>query len=545
MSTAEAQGTRRDSADFELGRSIEILSNVIREFDTSYVTPVSADDLLGAAVAGITRITDPYSEYISDSGKSEFDFRSTGKYGGVGSTIRQKGDYVIFAEPYKGSPAAEAGIKSGDKILAINGKSMKGEDVDVISSNLKGDPDTEVEVVLERFYTSEVDTLKLRRRRIARPSVGYCGIVRDGVGYISHSQFIEDSYDELRSAVEMIQAQAGSELKGLVLDYRSNGGGLLSEAVNILSLFVDRGEKIVSLMGRDSSSYRYYETQHEPIARDLPIVVLVNEETASASEILAGSLQDLDRAVVMGERTFGKGLVQGTRYVGYGTYLKYTTEKYYLPSGRCIQAHDYWTRNSSGAVGVVPDSLISEFRTRGGRKVYDGGGVVPDVKVEPEYISRFAATLYGMGYVEEWVDSYMLKHHNDEIDVRGFKLSDEDYADFVSFIETKDVPYESESRRALKALEKALQDDLYDEALCDDLKHFSELIKDDKLSNMQTYRKDIEDLLIMYIIKRFAYSEGAMENNVCKDPAVSQAIDLILNSEEYRRILSDGHLSMH
>ena len=543
--SAQAQISERESADFELGCSIEILANMMREFDMNYVKDVSPDDMLKAAAQGIVRITDPYSQYLSEEDMADFSIMTTGKYGGVGSAIRKKGDYVIFAEPYKGSPAAEAGIVSGDKIIAINGKSMKGVDVDAISSNLKGDPDTDVEVTIERLYTSKVETITLRRRRISIPSVAYYGIVRDGVGYISHNDFIHGSYDEMRHAVEALQAEAGEGLKGIVLDYRSNGGGVLAEAVDIASLFVGRGERIVSIMGRDSLSLRHFTTEHSPIAKDIPIVVLVNGSSASASEIFAGALQDMDRAVIMGQRTYGKGLVQSTAYLGYNTYLKYTTEKYYIPSGRCIQAHDYSSRRSDGSIATVPDSLISEFATRGGRKVYDGGGIVPDVKLEPQYISRFAVTLYGMGYINDWVDGYMCKHHNDAIDVATFKLTDEEYADFVEFIKDKDVPYESESRRALKSLEQALANDLYDEALRDELKSFGELIKDDKLSNMQTYRKEIEDLLVGEILTRFAYDEGAMANAVHKDSDVDAAINLILNPEEYNRILKEQNLPMH
>lgn len=545
--TAQAQTLRRDSSDFELGRSIELLANIMREFDTGYVQQVSPDDLLAAAVRGITKITDPYSQYLSEQDMVAFDIMSTGEYGGVGSAIRKQGDYVIFAEPYKGSPADEAGIKPGDKILSINGKSMKGVDIDTISTNLKGDPDTKVEVTVERFYGSAVDTIAITRRRISIPSVTYSGILRDGVGYISHSDFIRGSYDEIRRALEALIANAQDEggLKGLVLDYRSNGGGIMREAVDIVSLFIDRGERVVSIMGRDSSSLREFRTQHAPLAKELPIVVLVNGKTASASEILAGSLQDLDRAVVMGQRTYGKGLVQSTQYLGYNTYLKYTTEKYYIPSGRCIQAHDYTSRASDGSIASVPDSLIREFATRSGRKIYDGGGIVPDVKLEPQYISNFAVMIYAKGYINDWVDEYMREHHEDKIDVRNFTLTEEDYANFVDFIADKEVDYESESRRALKALERALESDLYDEALRDEVKRFGELIKDDKLSNMQTYRKEIEDLLVMEIITRFAYNEGFVENRAYNDIDVNKAIDLILNTEEYNRILREQDLSMH
>ena len=538
-----AQQPQRDSADFELGRAIEILSNMMYELDTKYVGRADVDKLLSSAAFGMSRATDPYSQYLSESDMDDFDIMTTGKYGGIGSPIRKRGDYVVFGQPYEGFPADEGGVKAGDKILMIDGEDMLSRSIDDISKALRGDPETDVVVCVERSYDGKREELKLRRRRIAVPSVPYAGILRDGVGYIAHNDFIHGSYDEVRRALEALMADG--ELRGLVLDYRSNGGGVMREAVGIASLFVDHGEPIVSIMGRDSLSLRHFATEYKPIAKSIPIVVLVNGLSASASEILAGSLQDLDRAVVMGQRTYGKGLVQSTAYLGYNTYLKFTTEKYYIPSGRCIQAHDYTSRNSDGTIAQVPDSLISEYVTRGGRRVYDGGGIVPDVKLEPHYISRFAVTLMRLGYVENWCDEYMRRHQNDTIDVRTFTISDEEYANFVNYIADKEVEYESESRRALKALEKALESDLYDEALRGEIEHLSELIKDDKISNMQTYRRDIEAMLRSELVLRYAYTRGATEHYAVNDDEVQQAIDLILNEEEYRRILREQHLSMH
>ena len=545
IGSLQAQSVRRDSADFELGRSIEILANMMREFDQNFVSRIDVDKMLAAAADGISLLTDPYSYYLSEEDMVDFRVHSTGKYGGVGSAIRQQGDYVIFSQPYKGSPADEAGIKPGDKILAINGQSMKGADPDIISSNLKGDPETDVEVTIERFYGSETETITIRRRRISIPSVPYGAILRDGVAYISHDEFIDGSYDEMRRAIERLSAEAEGGLKGLVLDYRSNGGGLMREAIDIISLFVDRDERILSVMGRDSSSLRHYTTLHTPLLRDLPIVVLINGGSASASEILAGSLQDLDRAVVMGQRSYGKGLVQTTAYLGYGAYLKYTIEKYYIPSGRCIQSRLFSERNSDGSIATVPDSLIREFATRNGRKVYDGGGIVPDVKLEPQYISHFARALYNQGYVFDWVDKYMLEHHTETIDPLTFELTDESYADFVDFMSDKDLVYESQSRRALQALEQALEDEHYDEAMRDDVKRIGELLKDDKISNMETYRKEIEELLEFNIVTRYHYNEGAIAWRARRDPEVERAVDLILDQEEYRRILAEQDLSMH
>lgn len=531
-----AQTDSRTQRDFELGESIEVLANIMREFEVGFVDDVSAKQLLNSAARGMITATDPYSEYLSEESLSNFELLTTGRYGGVGSLIRKRDDYVIFAQPYKGSPSDLAGIKIGDKILAIDGQSMQGRDVSVISSHLKGEPESDVEVVIERNIGGAVDTLRLTRKRISIPSVNYAGIIRDGVGYISHNDFIEGSYDEMRRAVE--QLLATDSLRGIVLDYRSNGGGVMQEAVDIASLFVPRGSRVVSLMGRDSTSLKHLDTRYAPLAEDIPIVVLVSGTSASSSEILAGALQDMDRAVVMGSRTYGKGLVQGTRYVGYNSYLKYTTAKYYTPSGRCVQSRNYATMRNEGSVTTVPDSLISEFRTRAGRKVYDGGGIVPDVKIEPQYVSRFAVTLYAMGLMEDWADRYMRTHHTDKIDVRSFSITDEDYADFCRFIADKEIPYESETRQAIKTLERAMERDRYNESLGEAVEQLKAQLKDDKLSNMQTYRGEIVDALNSDIVMRHAYNEGVQERIAATDEEVDRAIELILNAEEYQRILT-------
>ena len=530
-----AQESDRLRRDFELGQATEVLSNIMREFDMGFVDAVPATTLLNSAVRGMTTATDPYSEYLSEEAMSAFEIMTTGRYGGVGSLIRKRGDYVIFAQPYKDSPSDRAGIKIGDKILAIDGEDMRGKGVEDISSRLKGEPESAVEVVIECNIGGDVDTLNITRKRISIPSVNYAGIIRDGVGYIAHNDFIEGSYDEMRRAVE--QLLKSDSLKGIILDYRSNGGGVMQEAIDIASLFIPRDSRVVSLMGRDSSSLSHFNTRYAPIAEDIPLVVLVSGNSASASEILAGALQDMDRAVVMGDRTYGKGLVQETRYVGYNNYLKYTTAKYYIPSGRCIQARNYASMRKDGSVSTLPDSLISEFRTRGGRKVYDGGGILPDVEIEPEYVSRFAVTLYAMGFMEDWADIYMQRHHNERIDVRTFSITDEDYADFCAFIADKDIPYESDTRKALKALEKALEKDLYTESLGGVVETLKAELKDDKMSNMQTYREEIVDALNSDIVLRYAYQQGVQERMAASDKEVDKAVELILDRERYTNIL--------
>lgn len=541
--SASAQVDERQRRDFDLGCKIEILANMMRELESGFVEEVSADELLKAAARGMLLVSDPYTEYLSEEAMEDFEVMTTGRYGGVGSLIRKKGDYIIFAQPYKGSPSDVAGVKIGDKILAIGDEDMRGATASDVSSRLRGEAGTDIRVVIERNISGAIDTLSIRRERITVPSVNYAGMLRDGVGYISHNDFIEGSYDEMRRAVEGLMAQG--DLKGLVLDYRSNGGGVMQEAVDIASLFVPRGEQIVSIMGRDSSSLTHYNTRYAPIAEDIPIVVLVSGSSASASEILAGALQDLDRAVVMGSRTYGKGLVQGTRYLGYNTYLKYTTAKYYIPSGRCIQSRNYASLRNDGVATEVPDSLISEFTTRSGRRVYDGGGIVPDVKITPEYVSRFAIALYTQGFIEDWADEYMRKHHAEPIDINTFSITDEDYEEFCRFVADKDISYESETRKALKALEAAAEKELYAESMDEALEMLKGLLHDDNMSNLKRYRRDIVEALNGDIILRYAYNSGVLQHSAATDSSVAQAVELLLNREEYERILSQQHLEMH
>ncbi len=530
-------------SDFALGRNAEVLINMMRELSTQYVDKIDADRLIEYSAEGMMSALDPYTEYLPEQKMSNFEVMTTGKYGGVGSLIRKKGDYVIFAQPYEGSPADRAGIRIGDKILAIDGQDAKGFAPDDVSSRLKGDANTDVTVVVEHLLDGRRDTLTLRRERIVIPSVPYSGYVAEGVGYIQHSDFTEGCYDHIRDALERLKREG--DLQALILDYRSNGGGIMQEAVKIASLFLPKGTEIVSTMGRDSLSRQTYRTANDPIAADIPVAVLINGSTASASEILAGALQDKDRAVIIGQRSYGKGLVQATRYLGYNSYLKLTTAKYYIPSGRCIQAVNYSERDAAGNAGIVPDSLIREYRTDAGRKVYDGGGITPDIKIEPNYVSRFALTLYAMGYMEDWADEYMRRNAGRSIDVRTFSIDDADYDDFKSFIEQKEVPYESETRRALAALRKAAKADLYDSTLEEHIAAMEAIVKDDKQSNLETYRREIVDAINSEIILRYAYQRGVIEHSLVDDEVVGKAIEVLSDRQELQRILAEQDLPKH
>ena len=521
---------RRD--DFGLGRNMEIAVNVMRELSRGYVDPVDGDKLMEGAAEGMVRRLDPYTEFIPEKQMAAFEVLTTGKYGGIGSLIRQKGDYVKIAQPYEGSPADKAGLRIGDRILRIGDEDARGFTVEQVSSRLKGDPGSTVRIEIESLDGTR-RTVEIVRERIAIPAIPYAGYAADGIGYVRHSDFTDGSYEEMRAAIDRLRAEG--DLRGLILDYRSNGGGILQEAVKIVGLFVPRGTEVVRTKGRTEE--RRYTTPSEPAFPDLPLVVLVNGSSASASEIVSGSLQDLDRAVLVGQRTFGKGLVQTTVPVGYNAMLKLTTAKYYIPSGRCIQAIDY-SHSQEGSVKSVPDSLIREYRTAAGRRIYDGGGIMPDLRTEPEYVSRFAATLYALGFIEDFGDEYIRRHGYRPLDPGTFRITDADFADFAAFMEDKEVPYESETRRALQLIREAAQNDRFKE-IEQQLETLEKGLHDDTRTNLETYREQIAESITGDIVQRHAYTAGVLRNALPSDREVQRAVELLRDTTEYRRILAE------
>ena len=522
--------------DFGLGRNMEIMVNMMRELTVQYVDEVSADELMQDGALGMVRNLDPYTEFMSDEAMSDFEFQATGKYGGIGATIRMKRDSsgVVIAQPYKDSPSDKAGLTIGDKFVTIDGEDVSRATTEQVSSKLKGTPGTTVRLGVKRLMTGEVEELEIERARIAISGIPYAGYVADGIGYIRHNDFSDGCYDDMRAAVERLRAEG--ELKGLILDYRDNGGGSVAEAVKILSMFLPKGTEVVSMKGRTERASHTYSTESNPVLPDLPLVTLINGSSASASEIVCGALQDMDRAVLMGQRSYGKGLVQSVTPLGYDAYLKLTTAKYYIPSGRCVQRINY---QGSGRDEDVPDSLISEFRTRNGRKVYDGKGLMPDVKLEPEYISTFAVMLYNLGYIEDFLDEYMRRNPSLTVDNRTFSITDKDYADFIEFMRDKDVPYQSQTRLALEMLQRTSKQERYDDDFAEDLKQIESKLKDQKMDNLQNYRAEIENLITADIVLRHNYQEGVVEYNLTKDSTVMKAVDLLRDGERYARILQE------
>lgn len=520
---------------FKMGRGMEVLVNMFRDINLFYVDEVDTDKLLSDAALGMTRSLDPYTDYISEADMTTFQLMTTGRYGGVGSLIRKSDDGVVFAEPYKGSPADRAGIVIGDKIVEIAGRDANTMTTEEVSSLLKGEPGTKVKLKVKKFYSGEIEPLEIKREIINIPGIPYYGMLPDSVGYILNMDFTEDVSSDMRNAVMALKEQGA---KSIILDYRNNGGGIVQEAVKILSFFLPRGTEVVSLRGRNGAENAIFVTQNEPIDTEIPLVVLINNGSASSAEIVAGALQDLDRAVLVGRRTFGKGLVQSTRPLGYNSYLKITTAKYYLPSGRCIQAIDYARRAEDGTLSHIPDSLINEYATRLGRKVYDGGGVMPDVRLSAEYVSRFAFVVYGKGYIYDFVDQFMRRHADRVIEPGSFALTEADYADFVAFMEGKDVGWESETKRILQQLKSSAESERYLEGIKEYIDSIEVNLNDDVQAGLQLYRRELTELIEGEIILRRAYNDGLMRHNALKDTDIQEAITLLNDSERYQQIVT-------
>lgn len=520
--------------DFLLGKNIQILFNMFRDVSLFYVDSVDADRLLENAAAGMVSELDPYTELIPEKEMADFEIQATGKYAGIGAIIRKSGDYVMIAQPYKNFPADKAGLVIGDVIVAINGESIKGYDATKVSDMLKGTPGTSVKLTVEKLLTGEQEEVEIKRERIVISGVPYYGVIDGNVGYILHNDFSEDCSQDVLAAFEALKKQG---ITSLIIDLRGNGGGILQEAVKILSMFVPKGTTVVSMKGRSEDSNETFVTTTDPVDTEIPIAVLVNSMTASAAEIVSGALQDLDRAVLVGQRTFGKGLVQVTRPLGYNAYLKVTTAKYYIPSGRCIQSVDYAHRNEDGSVGMVPDSLIKEYKTVAGRKVYDGGGIMPDVRLDPNYTSIFTMSLYAKGYIEDFANDYY-KRHREGIDVDTFTLSDEEYGRFEAFMADKEVEYDSETQEALKELRRKAEREKYADRISEELDRIAEKLKEDKEADLESFKDDVRKLLEKEIILRYHYNGGVARHVSLNDPEVHRAVEVLKNGEEYRRILT-------
>ncbi|MFI3330495.1 MAG: S41 family peptidase [Rikenellaceae bacterium] len=521
---------------FTPNKNYEILLNFFRDVNLYYVDTVDTEKLLMQATGAMTKNLDPYTTFIPEKDMADFEFMTTGKYGGMGAIIRQKGDYVIIAEPYKGFPADKAKLEIGDKILEIDGADAKGYSTEKVSSLLKGEPGTKFTLKVEKAFTGEEKEMKITRERITISGVTFYTLLPDSTAYILLSDFTQDCSEDMKNAFYSLKKQGATSL---IIDLRNNGGGLLQEAVKILSMFTPKGTEVVSMRGKTKSVNEVFKTKDDPIDLEIPITVLVNKNSASASEIVSGALQDLDRAVLVGQRTFGKGLVQNTRHLGYNSYLKVTTAKYYIPSGRCIQALDYSHRDQDGRAENVPDSLISEFKTSAGRRVYDGGGVTPDIKIEKDKNSTFSMIVYAKGYIDDFVAEYFKTNPQRVIPQLGYKLSDSEYAEFVSFMADKDVQWESATKKAINTLKKQARDEDFIDIIDEQIKAMESKLSQDKKLSLDINKDELIELIENQIILQKHYRNGVIASSLSSDKEIIKAQEVLKNSKLYNKYLSN------
>ncbi len=519
--------------EFQIAKQMDIYFTLFRELNLFYVDEVAPEKLIETSIDKMLESLDPYTEYIPERELEDFKFQTTGEYGGIGALIRAKGDYPVIAQPYRNFPADQAGLWAGDRIIEIDGVSTKGLPLEKVSDNLKGQPNTELELKVQRPYTNETFKKTLIRKEVKIPSVPYYGMVEEEIGFIHMSRFTTDCSKEVKQALRDLKKEGA---KKVILDLRGNPGGLLDEAVHLTNLFIPKGREVVSTRGKIKQFDKTYTTESFPIDIDIPLVVMVNRGSASASEIVAGAIQDYDRGVVLGQRTFGKGLVQTTRPVSYNGQLKVTTAKYYIPSGRCIQALDYSNRNEDGSVGHIPDSLISEFTTANGRKVYDGGGIRPDVEVKQETLSKLAISLLAKDLYFEFATRY--RAENPSIaEVDEFELSEADKEAFKEFLKGKDFDYETESEKKLKDLIETAKREKYYALSESTFEQLEDQLSHDKYKDLETFEEEIMQLLKEEIVGRYYYQQGMIKTALEEDLQLAKAVDLLKDMEDYKNLL--------
>lgn len=525
--------TQNNTNYFEVSKNLDIFATLFREVNANYVDEVDAGKLMRKGIDEMLNSLDPYTNYISESEIEDYRFQMTGQYGGIGSQIGQKGDYIMITDPYENYPAQKEDLRAGDLIIEVEGKSVVGKNSSDISKLLKGQPGTKVKLKLQREGEGEL-TKTLTREEIHVKNVPYVGMLNDKTGYIRLQSFTNDAGKEVKEA--LIELKKNPSLNSVILDVRGNPGGLLHESVNIVNVFVPQGVEVVSTKGKIKESDKIYPTLNKPVDTEIPLVVLTNRGSASASEIVSGSLQDLDRAVIIGTKTFGKGLVQNTRPLSYGTQVKITTAKYYTPSGRCIQALDYTHRNEDGSVGAVPDSLKKEFKTKNGRKVLDGGGVDPDIIINPNNYSKITESLLTKQLLFDYATLYRTKHVSIP-SAKEFKLQEEDFLDFKTYVTNKEYDYVTGSEKALEDFKKKAQDENYFDAVKLQYESLRQNLKHDKAADLEKNKTEIMALLEEEIARRYYYQRARYEVAFKNDEVVQEALNLFKDMNKYQSVI--------
>ncbi|MDR0988493.1 MAG: S41 family peptidase [Prevotellaceae bacterium] len=529
-----------DNRSFQIAKNLDIFTSVVRELDLFYVDTIQPDKSIRQGIDAMLYALDPYTEYYPEEDRGELEQMLKGSYGGIGSVIswNAKLKRSMIAEPYEGMPAALAGLKAGDILLSIDGKDLMGKNNQEVSEMLRGQIGTGFTLKVQRPGSDKPLTFQMVRRSIQLPYIPYYGQLESQTGYINLTTFSGNPSKEFKQAFLELKKQG---ITSLVIDLRNNGGGLLDEAVEIANFFLPRAKVIVSTKGKMSQSDKTYKTLREPIDTDIPIAVLVNSGTASASEILSGALQDYDRAVIVGTRTFGKGLVQTTRSLPYGSAMKVTTAKYYIPSGRCVQAIDYTHRNPDGSVGRIPDSLTTVFHTAAGRIVRDGGGVTPDIEVTPEKLPNILFYLINDNLTFDYATNYCLKHPT-IAPVASFVLTDADYADFKAMVHQADFKYDQQSEKLLKSLKEMAGFEGYLSEASGEFEALEKKLTHNLDRDLDHFSKEIKSVLAQEIVKRYYYQSGSIIEQLKDDADLKEAIRVLSDTTRYHRMLESSKI---
>ncbi len=522
-----------NSPNFEVMKNLDVFTNLFRELYLKYVDEVNASELIKTAIDEMLLSLDPYTNFIPESQLEDVRFMTTGQYGGIGALIATRDGGTIITEPYKDFPAYKAGLLPGDRILQIDDKSVRGMGSDLVRDLLVGQPGTTITLLVDREGEAKPLVRRVTREVVSIKNIPYFGMLNETIGYIKLTGFTQNAGREVREAFNGLRQ---SNLKGLIIDLRGNGGGLLNEAVNIANLFVNKDQLIVSTRGRIAGNNTNHYTLNNPVDTLIPLVVLVDMASASASEIVAGSLQDLDRGVLIGHRTIGKGLVQNVVPVGFNNQLKLTVAKYYIPSGRCIQSIDYAQRREDGSATLIPDSLKTAFKTRNGRTVFDGGGIEPDILIEPVRPAAISIALVREFKIFDFANQFFRNNKSiPSADV--FRITDEAYGEFVKFLASKNFSYQTPMDDLLERFVMAAKEYNSHETLSEEINALKQQIEIQKNKDVYTYRGEISELLLSEIVKRYYHQEGQVISSLSNDQEVNKAIEILSNGNKYKEIL--------
>jgi len=521
---------------FEIIKNLDIFATLYKEVNTYYVDEVDPNQLIKAGIDAMLESLDPYTNYIPEDDIEDYRTMTTGQYGGIGALIGTRNGKNMIIMPYEGFPAHESGLKIGDEIIRVDGINVKDKAYTDISKLLRGQANSKLQIAVKRYGVPELVNIEMTREKITIDNVPYFGLMDDGIGYIKLSDFTTNAGKEVKNAVVALLGQGATKF---VLDLRGNPGGLLNEAVNVSNIFIPKGSEVVSTKGKMTDWNKTYKALNPPVDTEMPLVILTSSSSASAAEIVAGVVQDYDRGVLVGQKTFGKGLVQATRPLTYNSQLKITTAKYYIPSGRCIQAIDYSNRNEDGSVGKVPDSLKVVFKTRNGRVVYDGGGVDPDIVVNLGFLPPIAVSLISKGLIFDYATEYYY-HHATIASSQDFKLTDAEYNDFVIWLNDKDYDYTTRVENSIDELIKQAKKEKYYEDIDQQIQSLKTKVMHNKNTDLQKFKADINQILEEEISSRYYLRKGVIETSFSADESIKAAIEVLKDSNRYNQILQSN-----